>query len=149
MKISIYKGISPLKGDIAYTSIDSNGTPGYLNRYVLEELGYSVEEDLPKFDTLKISGVTMISYPEKNPIVFVVTINNEEKTENLSEQALYDEIIKTQSLDSKRFLYFSFYFILFQLERVLTWAFFSANHHQDLATTKQFTVGAWSVGQIK
>ena len=83
MKISIYKGISPLKGDIAYTSIDSNGTPGYLNRYVLEELGYSVEEDLPKFDTLKISGVTMISYPEKNPIVFVVTINNEEKTENL------------------------------------------------------------------
>src|SRR4051812_5586614 len=84
-------GISPNQGDIAIVSIDSEGTPGLLNQAVLKEYGYT-EKDLPTGDRLT-SGFSQIVEEGKKPILFVVTVNGRETSENL-EKNLYNTLLE-------------------------------------------------------
>jgi len=84
-------GISPNEGDIAIVSIDSVGTPGMLNRLVLKEYGYD-EKDLPDADRLS-HGFSQISAEKRKAILFVVTVNSGETSENL-EMNLYNTLME-------------------------------------------------------
>ncbi|MAW94497.1 MULTISPECIES: P-loop NTPase fold protein [unclassified Leeuwenhoekiella] len=70
-------GISPIKFNVALASINSRGTLGELNLYVLKELGYEnsiVEEiDLSK-------GYFLLNNNRNKPILFVVTVGNKENS---------------------------------------------------------------------
>lgn len=70
MRINVRRRISPNVADVAFTSISSYGTEGYLNKYVRNELGYT--DDLPKESMLQ-SGVVKKSLPNKIPIIYIVT----------------------------------------------------------------------------
>lgn len=63
----------PVAGfDIAFASINDLGTPGRLNRAVIEAFLYS-EEDLPNEKQLS-DGFFLLEKPGKKPIVFIVTV---------------------------------------------------------------------------
>jgi len=95
-------GISPNEGDIAIVPIDYAGTPGRLNLLVLEEYGYSVK-DLPKKDQLT-HGFSQISERGKKAILFVVTVNGGNTSENL-EKNLYNTLIEFSDLFSGKRLW--------------------------------------------
>lgn len=84
-------GISPNEGDIAIVSIDNAGTPGMLNRLVLKEYGYT-EKDLPSRDRLG-HGFSQISAEKRKAILFVVTVNGGETSENLGKN-LYNTLME-------------------------------------------------------
>jgi hypothetical protein len=88
-KYEIYLGISPNEADLAIVSIDSNGTPGALNRYVLQEYGYSTDQ-LPKRAQLK-HGFGTITNEKQKSIIFVVTVAEKSTKENL-EKNLYNTL---------------------------------------------------------
>ncbi len=85
----IYLGISPKEADLAIVSIDSEGTPGALNLYVLREYGYS-NDRLPKREQLK-HGFGTITEDKQKSIIFVVTVSEEETAKNL-ENNLYNTL---------------------------------------------------------
>lgn len=89
LKHIIELGISPNEGDIAIVSIDNTGTPGRLNRLVLNEYGYT-EKDLPNKEDLGY-GFSQIPAKEKKAILFVVTVNGGDTSENL-EKNLYNTL---------------------------------------------------------
>lgn len=82
-------GISPNEGDIAIVSIDNAGTQGMLNLLVLKEYGYT-EKDLPNRDMLG-HGFSQIPAEKRKAILFVVTVNGGETSENL-EKNLYNTL---------------------------------------------------------
>lgn len=82
-------GISPNDGDIAIVSIDDAGTPGMLNRFVLKEYGYN-EKDLPNKNQLS-HGYSQILAEKKKAVLFVVTVSDEDTSENL-EKNLYNTL---------------------------------------------------------
>ncbi|MDB5227825.1 MAG: family P-loop domain protein [Bacteroidota bacterium] len=82
-------GASPKESDIAFTSIDSDGSPGRLNQYVLKEFGYS-EKELPKQDQL-IAGFSALSKTGKRSILFVVTLGAGNTSDNLKKN-LYNTL---------------------------------------------------------
>ncbi|MES2727255.1 MAG: P-loop NTPase fold protein [Bacteroidota bacterium] len=81
--------ISPNEGDIAIVSIDSNGTQGRLNSFVLKEYGYSLN-DLPDKKKL-IHGFSQIPAEKKKAILFVVTVDDGITSYNL-ETNLYNTL---------------------------------------------------------
>lgn len=72
---------SPNKGDIAITSINDLGIEGELNSYVLKEYGYS-ESELPQHQDLT-DGIAIIKKENQKPVLFVVTVNGRNVTNNL------------------------------------------------------------------
>lgn len=62
---------SPKGHDIAFTSVDSAGTPGQLNRFVLKELGYSID-DIPKDFS---DGFAVLEKKNLPLVVFIVSID--------------------------------------------------------------------------
>ncbi len=74
LRITHQLNISPNEADFAIVSTDSRGTPGTLNRYVLDELGYSFK-DFPNPKMLSL-GYSSVSNPtqSKKPVLFVVTV---------------------------------------------------------------------------
>lgn len=64
---------SPKGHDIVFTSTDSKGTPGELNQFVLEELGYQVS-DIPKDFS---DGFAILEKQGKPTVIFIVTIDKE------------------------------------------------------------------------
>jgi hypothetical protein len=81
--------ISPNEGDIAIVSIDNAGTPGRLNRLVLKEYGYT-EKDLPNKEGLS-HGFSQIPAEKRKAILFVVTVNDGDTSENLAKN-LYNTL---------------------------------------------------------
>jgi len=73
--------ISPNEGDIAIVSIDSQGSTGRLNLYVLEEYGYTTEF-MPDQNMLSY-GFGSATATDKKPILFVVTVSNVDTRINL------------------------------------------------------------------
>jgi len=63
---------SPKGHDIAFTSVDSAGTPGQLNRFVLKELGYSID-DIPKDFS---NGFAVLEKKNLPLVVFIVSIDS-------------------------------------------------------------------------
>ncbi|RPD39428.1 P-loop NTPase fold protein [Chitinophaga barathri] len=86
-------GASPQNADLAIVPIDSSGTLGKLNQYVLEEYGYSAK-DLPTEERLR-NGFAAINTDGKKPILFVVTVNSEKTSINL-ETNLYNTLTEFQ-----------------------------------------------------
>ncbi len=80
-------GASPKEADIAIVSVDSIGTVGYLNQYVLKE--YSLSLDILKKLNLT-KGFDFYNSKEK-PILFVVTVGNGD-TENSLKANLYNAL---------------------------------------------------------
>ena len=73
----------PLDQDIFFVSIDINGTPGSLNRFVLEKLGYPNSE-LPGNKELS-KGHHLLKLDTDRSIIFIVTLSNKPTKENLKE----------------------------------------------------------------
>jgi len=86
----ILLGASPKEADLAITSIDNSGTAGRLNLYVLKEYLYSIQQ-LPGKEQLR-SGFGQLSEEGKKPILFVVTVNHNEKTEKNLEKNLLNTL---------------------------------------------------------
>ena len=84
--------ISPTEADIAIVSIDEYGTAGALNMLVLREYGYT-EKDLPKREDLKDGFSQLPPSLERRGILFVVTVNKENTSENLKKN-LYHVLIE-------------------------------------------------------
>lgn len=74
MRITIQREVSPRGFDVAFTSISYSGASGYLNSYVLNELGYS-KDALPEEENLR-KGTHIIGAHDKTPVVLVVTVGN-------------------------------------------------------------------------
>jgi hypothetical protein len=70
-------GSSPKEFDVALASIDSNGSYGDLNSYVLKELGYDSYE-IEKVDVSK--GFYLLNNQKNKPILFIVTVGSENFT---------------------------------------------------------------------
>lgn len=85
-------GISPNEGDIAIVSIDNIGTPGILNRLVLNEYGYTLK-DLPKRDNLGHGFSQIPAINKKKAILFVVTVSERDTRENL-ETNLFNTLVE-------------------------------------------------------
>ena len=64
-------GKSPNEYDLAIVSIDSSGSPGMLNEYVLSQYGYKTE--ILKILNLS-KGYHFLQDEKRNPILFVVTV---------------------------------------------------------------------------
>ena len=65
-------GTSPATCDVAIVSVDDEGTPGELNKYVMSELGYS-SELLPDARLLR-HGYFLLIDKQKKSILFIVTV---------------------------------------------------------------------------
>jgi hypothetical protein len=86
-------GVSPVKFNVAFTSINSRGTLGELNMYVLKELGYDNSE-IEKIDVSK--GYFLLKNKRNKPILFIVTVRSNEFSgitlqRNLSEALVINE----------------------------------------------------------
>lgn len=68
-------GISPVKFNVALASINSRGTLGELNMFVLKELGYDNSE-IEKIDVSK--GHYLLDNKRNKPILFIVTVGSNE-----------------------------------------------------------------------
>ncbi|WP_026452387.1 P-loop NTPase fold protein [Aequorivita capsosiphonis] len=68
-------GVSPIKYNIALASINSRGSLGELNLFVLEELGYHPYE-AEKIDVSK--GYYLLNNNKNKPLLFIVTVGNDE-----------------------------------------------------------------------
>lgn len=68
-------GVSPIKFNVALASINSKGTLGELNLFVLKELGYDNSE-LGVIDVSK--GYYLLNNNKNKPILFIVTVGNGE-----------------------------------------------------------------------
>ncbi|MEQ9230044.1 MAG: P-loop NTPase fold protein, partial [Cyclobacteriaceae bacterium] len=74
-----YEIDAPLKSfDVAITSIDSNGSTGELNQFVLKSLGYNPDQ-LPEKEILE-SGFAWMHFSNLKPVLFIVTIGKGNKT---------------------------------------------------------------------
>ncbi|MBO3117500.1 hypothetical protein J4050_12120 [Winogradskyella sp. DF17] len=73
--IKIEVGVSPVKYNVAFTSINSRGGLGQLNLYVLKELGYDNAE-IEKIDVS--NGYYLLNNGRNKPILFIVTVGNNE-----------------------------------------------------------------------
>ncbi|MGD1044709.1 MAG: P-loop NTPase fold protein [Bacteroidota bacterium] len=82
-------GISPNEADLAIASIDDQGTPGNLNKFVMHEYGYNINS-LPNRDQLTY-GFSQIPTGDRKPILFVVTIGQRDTRTNL-ERNLFDAL---------------------------------------------------------
>lgn len=71
------------RGDVIFTSIDSVGTPGGLNQYVLEALGLSASS-LPSRDQLS-RGYHVATIGQERVLCFVVTVGDGDTAELLHE----------------------------------------------------------------
>lgn len=89
-------GLSPNEGDIAFASIDSKGTIGMLNRFVLSELNYS-SRNLPSQEELEANGFAIFNEEGLKPIVFIVTVNGRETEYNL-EDNLFKALVQFRGL---------------------------------------------------
>lgn len=69
--IDIVLGANPIDFDVALASVDSVGTPGNLNSYVLKTLGYS-KRVIRKIDLSE--GYYLLNAKGKKSILFIVTI---------------------------------------------------------------------------
>ena len=81
---------SPNEAGLAIVSIDYNGTPGYLNRSVLKE--YNLDLDILKSLDLK-KGFDFYNSNGKT-ILFIVTVGQNENTENLLRKNLFNALTK-------------------------------------------------------
>lgn len=73
-------GSSPSEADIAVVSIDSFGSPGELNRFVLKSFGYT---DSVLKDLQLNSGYALLQGENLKPILFIVTVGNDSPINNL------------------------------------------------------------------
>jgi hypothetical protein len=83
----IFVNISPKEADLAIVSTDASGNIGELNKYVLSEYGYSVN-DLPDSEHLYF-GIGAITDINRKPIILVVTIDGKRDTKVALEDNLY------------------------------------------------------------
>jgi hypothetical protein len=88
-------GSSPKEFDVALASIDSNGSYGDLNSYVLKELGYDSYE-IEKVDVSK--GFYLLNNQKNKPILFIVTVGSENFTGVALQKNLSKAIVKNQKL---------------------------------------------------
>ncbi len=83
--------ISP-EADVVFAPVDSNGSPGNLNKYVLKCLGYKLSK-LPSSKELK-SGFALIQDNGKPPIIFIVTVQAGLSVRNSLQKNLTEVLIK-------------------------------------------------------
>jgi|GEM_PF-1100964 len=70
-------GISPIKFNVALTSINSRGTLGELNLYVLKKLGYD-NSVIQEIDLSK--GYFLLNNKINKPVLFIVTVGSKENS---------------------------------------------------------------------
>ncbi len=93
-------GHDPKNYDLAIVSIDSRGTPGALNEYVLAEYGYNRDE----LKKLKLNdGYDLLENQDKKSILFIVTIRTGFTGINLKNNltnglSAYNRIFKSKSI---------------------------------------------------
>jgi hypothetical protein len=85
--------ISPNEADLAITSIDNKGNLGELNKYVLSQYGYSIN-DLPNGEQLQFAGFGTVTNENKKPIIFTVTIDGKRDTKSVLEDNLYKTLVE-------------------------------------------------------
>lgn len=88
----VFVNISPKEADLAIASIDASGNIGELNKYVLSEYGYSIN-NLPDSKHLYY-GIGSVIDNNRKPIILVVTIDGKRDTKAALEDNLYKALVE-------------------------------------------------------
>ena len=92
---SLVMGLQAIDADVAFASINSEGTPGALNTQVLIGLGYNEKQRPTRKDLMK--GFHYLSQEKLKPIVFIVTIDDESTADRLLTNNLTKALYQLQS----------------------------------------------------